>query len=118
MANSDKVFPAAAGFDALTWYDTVSMSSETPSVALVFATALRLAQRAGESEIGIAILLAALDHEFTSNEVAGPATGPFLPVPHVDMPLSKDAAAAIAPLGDIFGIPADVLRNVLLAHTL
>jgi hypothetical protein len=92
------------------------MYSEMPSVALVFATALRLAQRAGESEISIPILLAALDHRFTSNEVAGPAMGPFVPVPHVDMPLSKDAAEAIAPLGDIFSIPTNVLRTALLAH--
>jgi hypothetical protein len=92
------------------------MSSETPSVALVLVTALRLAQRAGESEISIAILLAALDHKFTSNEGAAPTTGPFLPVPHVDMRLSKEAVAAIAPLGDICSIPTNLLRSALLAH--
>jgi hypothetical protein len=91
------------------------MYSETPSVALVFATALRLAQRAGASEISIAILLAALDHKFTSNEDAEPTTRPFLPVPREDMLLSKEAAAAIAPLGDIFSIPANLLRSALLA---
>jgi hypothetical protein len=92
------------------------MDSETPSVALVFATALRLAQRVGASEISIAILLAALDHKVTANEAAEPATGPFLPVPHVDMPLSKDAAAVIASLEDISSIPTNVLRSALLAY--
>ncbi|HEV3201228.1 MAG TPA: hypothetical protein VGZ73_25175 [Bryobacteraceae bacterium] len=92
------------------------MDSETPSVALVFVTALGLAQRAGASEIGIGMLLAALDHDFTPNEIAGTATGPFLPVPHVDMPLSGEAVAAIAPLGNIFSIPTNLLRSALLAH--
>ena len=97
------------------WYDAGTMYSETPSVARVFATALRLAQNAGASEISIEILLAALDHKFTSNEVAEPTTGPFLPVPQEEMLLSKEAESAIAPLGDIFSIPASLLRSALLA---
>jgi hypothetical protein len=92
------------------------MDSETPSIVLVFATALRMAQCSGASEISVAILLAALDHEFTSNEAAVRATGAFLPVPHVDMPLSNEAAAAIAPLGDILSIPTNLLRSALLAQ--
>jgi hypothetical protein len=91
------------------------MYSEAPSVALVFATALRLAQRAGASEISIAILLVALDHIYTSIEIAGSTTGPFLPAPHEDMLFSTEAAAAIAPLGEIFSIPTKLLRSALLA---
>jgi hypothetical protein len=95
------------------------MCSEPPSIGLVFATALRLAQRSGKSEISVEILLAALDHPFIPNEVAEPTMGRFLlPVPHEDMPLSKEAQtaiAAIAPLGDIFSIPTSLLRSALLA---
>ena len=110
--------PAHNAVSAPAWYDAVTMCSEPPSIGLVFATALRLAQRSGKSEISVEILLAALDHHFTPNEVAGPTTGLFLPIPREDMPLSKEvqtAIAAIAPLGDIFSIPTSLLRSALLA---
>lgn len=85
---------------------------------MVFVTAVILAQRMGASVISIEILLYALDHQFMPNDGVTATTGLLLPHPHQDMPLSKEAEAAITPLGDIFGdvfsIPTDVLRAALL----
>jgi hypothetical protein len=77
------------------WYDTITMCSGQPSIVLVFAKALRLAQRSGRSEMDIETLLAALDDPLVPNEAAPPIGGRFVPVPHAEMRLSKEAQTAI-----------------------
>jgi hypothetical protein len=85
-------------------------------MGLVFTTALIMARNAGAEEISIEILLAALDHPFVSDEVTESVRRPLLPVPHIDIPLSAVAAAAISPpLGNLFEIPLDVVRSALIA---
>ena len=96
-------------------YDFDAMSSEAAPAMLVLVRALVLAQTSGASEIGIDHLLAALDPETSSAEPVAPPEGPFFPVPRQDMALAPDAAAAMAPLGDISTIPLNVLRSVLLS---
>src|SRR5271157_4078256 len=86
-----------------------TMPSEVPAATVVFARALILAQSRGASEIGVDDLLVALDRDAASDEANVPRTEPFSPVPKLDMPLSRRAASAIAPLGDIFSIPLTAL---------
>jgi hypothetical protein len=91
--------------------------SEDSSIALVFVTAMRMAQSSGKSEISVDLLLAALDKPAIPNEVQAIEQG-FLPVPREDMPLSTEAQKAIEalwPIEKIFTIPASALRIALLA---
>ena len=90
------------------------MPSEMPVAMVVFARALILAQSRGASEIGVDDLLVALDYNAASDDATGPRVEPLSPVPKLDMPLSKRAASAIAPLGEIFSIPLTALRSALL----
>jgi hypothetical protein len=91
------------------------MASEAAPSMVVLVKAVPLAQISGASEIGIDHLLAALAPQTSSVAPAAPVGGPFFPVPKCDMALSTGALAAMASLGEISTIPADVLRRALLA---
>jgi hypothetical protein len=92
------------------------MHPETQPVGMVFTTALMIALDAGAREISIEILLAALDHPLLSNEATDAVVRPLLPVPHKELPLSADAAAAISPLlNSLPDIPLDLFRRALVA---
>ena len=91
------------------------MSSEATPTVLVFVRALMLAQSSGSAEIGIDHLLAALEGKGSAADPVLPAAEPFSPLTKLDMPLSTEAAAALAPHDDIPNMPLDLLRSVLLA---
>ena len=74
-----------------------------------------LAQSSGSPEIGIDHLLEALDGKGTSAEPVISSEEPFSPLTKLDMPLSTEAAAALAPHEDVPNMPLDLLRSVLLA---
>ena len=94
------------------------MARGLPTLFSVFATAIRLAQSSGASEITVETLRVAFDHPLIFNQADNSSEGGFAPVSHEDMPLSKEAVAIIAPLGDIFNIPLDVLRRAIFADAL
>ena len=74
-----------------------------------------LAQSQGSAEIGIDHLLEALDGNSTSGEPVVTPDEPRLPLTKLDLPLSIEAAAALAQFKDIPDMPLDLLRTVLLA---
>lgn len=94
------------------------MDCEPTSIGQVYATAVRLAQRSGASEINLEILLVALDHALTTTDAIELSGEPFLAVLREHTPLSLEVQtilAAIVPFGDIFGVPTTLLRSALLA---
>lgn len=89
-----------------------------PPVMEVFCKALILAEKENAAEISVDHLLAALDTP--TAERIEQLTGPFLPVPHRDKPLSSDARAAIEAAGALAPsglehLTIDSLRTALLA---
>jgi len=90
------------------------MNPATPPVFSVFVTASLLADAAGSPEISVEMLLSALDQKPIQHEVPEPITVAFVSIPHRELPLSKEAAAAVSSLGDIHSITPDALRTALL----
>ena len=89
----------------------------SPSTGDVFFKATHLAQRSGASEIGIDILLAALDAPAVSSqppETADPdCSGGFLNSDWI--PISTEVARALEPFGGFENITRDTLRTALLS---
>lgn len=88
---------------------------EVPLLMVFFRAAL-LAQQSGASEIGIYHLLQALDGGVINQPSVAQSVGPFLPVPHQDLPFSREAAAVLESLGDVLDMPLDRLRGALRSH--
>jgi hypothetical protein len=91
------------------------MSAEATPTVLIFVRALMLAQSSGSPEIGIEHLLAALEGKGTPADPVVSSGESFSPLQKLDMPLSAEAAAALAAYEDIPNLPLDVLRSALLA---